>query len=228
MSLEVHCFFTSVIYFYLLQLHLQIPTRIEPTLCTERIFLPLSHLISYSKCRHRKEFSNASFTEEEQEVNGIIKQWLKILLKQFYQVTAWYQFLKVIKHLYTSKYLQWHLEFSKWLLWDSCTSLAPCSSNTGSQFLIAVADHEFSLDWFPTCIYWNYAGSLWQSQTLNLSQLTLVFRRHWGDFSVDFFFFFNYKALWADIFRLFFFPSRSFKSYLLCSSCTYFPCDLKT
>lgn len=80
--------------------------------------------------------------------------------------------------------------------------------NTGSQFLIALADHEFSLDWFPTCIYRNYAGSLWQIQTLNLNQLTLVFRRHWGGgvwgVSVDFFFLI--PKLFGVIFLDFFFP----------------------
>lgn len=87
----------------------------------------------------------------------------------------------------TSKYLQWHLEFSEWLIWASWPPLTYC--NTGGWFLIALADPEFSLDWFPTYIYQNYLGSLWQSQTLNVNQITLFFWRHWEDFSLDFFFF---------------------------------------
>lgn len=82
----------------------------------------------------------------------------------------------------TTKYLQWHLEFSKWLIWASWPSVTYC--NTGGQSLIALADHEFSLDWFPTCIYQSYVGNLWQSQTLNINQLTLFVWRHWEDFSL--------------------------------------------
>lgn len=149
------------------------PARTELTLHPENFSYLSSHLAVVKASVDRVKFSNATFTAEEQELSGIIKQWTNILVKQFYQVTAWYPWTTytLLNPWIGSWNVEnvWHEPLALLLLLACCT--------TGRQFLIALPCHELSLIWFLTCNYQNYAGSLWQSHKLNSNQLT-GFRSH--------------------------------------------------
>lgn len=66
------------------------PARIELTLHPENFSYLSGHLAILKANVDTVKFSNASFCSGRAEVSDIMKQWINILVKQFYQVTAWY------------------------------------------------------------------------------------------------------------------------------------------